>query len=72
MSDLKMKKYILRRGYAERRAPTRQWQAMVAAAVVVVVMETETEKTDECHTTSTTLRTMMQMRMLGGRESQDG
>ena len=67
-----MKKYTLRSGYAERRASTRQWQAMVAVAAVVVVMEAETEKTDVCHTTSMTLRTMMQMRMLGRRESQDG
>ena len=72
MSNLKMKKYILRREYAERRSLTRQWQAMVAAAEVVVVMEAETEETDECHITLMTLWMMLQMRMLGRRGSQDG
>ena len=72
MSNLKMKKYTLRSGYAERRVLTRQWQAMVEAAAVVVVMEAETEETDECHITSMTLWTMLQIRMLGRRGSQDG
>ena len=72
MNNLKTKKYALRSVYAERRVSTRQWQAMVAAAAVVVVVEAETEKTDECHITSMTLWTMLQMRMPRKRENKDG
>ena len=72
MNNLKTKKYALRSVYAERRVSTRQWQAMVAAAAVVVVVEAETEETDAFHTTLMTLWTMLQMRMPRRRESQDG